>query len=193
MDHILKFLNSIPQNLSAFIFLGGIHGVGKTTLCNIAFIPAGYHCITASSLIAADGSEVHKNKLVDCVADNQIALLNQLNFEKKAHHRLVLDGHFCLVNSQNQVEPIDSDYFRAMNPSHLIIFKGNPERIIKRLNARDGKRWDLSFITRFQIIEERHAKYVSDELNIPLHVFELSRCCGRQGVGEQRIEGKENN
>lgn len=171
MNEAMKFLHSFSGGLPALIFLGGIHGVGKTTVCDKVFKPAGYHCVTASSLISGCCQKAGQDKQVDCVSENQVTLLKQLSLEKEINPRLLLDGHFSLVNSKNQIELIDIEVFRAINPSLLILIKGKPEKIIERLNKRDGKQWDMSFVTQFQIIEETHANHVSKELHIPLQVF----------------------
>lgn len=174
MDRMLSFVNSLPKGASSFIFFGGIHGVGKTTLCERVFAPAGYHCITASSLIKTYGLKTDQDKLVEDIADNQTALIEQLKYEKESHSLLLLDGHYCLINSQNQFEPIDVEVFRKMNPSIFILLKDSPEEIAKRLSKRDGKEWDQFFVTQFQTAEERHAQHVSVELKIPLEVFKCS-------------------
>ena len=158
----------------SFIFLGGIHGVGKTTLCEQIFAPAGYYCITASMLIKAYGLDIDRDKRVKDVVDNQTALIEQLKTVKQSHQQLLLDGHYCLINSQNQFESIDVDVFRKMNPSAFILLKGCPKEIAKRLSNRDGKEWDQVFVKRFQVAEDEHARYVSGKLKIPLKVFMYS-------------------
>ena len=171
MDRICSFIESFLITDASFVFLGGIHGVGKTTVCKRAFIPAGYRCVTASSLIQAYDVRSDQNKRVENVADNQSALIEQLVFEKKHHNRLLLDGHYCLINNKNKFEPIDIDVFRRINPSIFILLKDCPYEIARRLKSRDGKRWDQPFIEQFQKTEEQHAQYISHELNIPLQIF----------------------
>lgn len=153
------------------LFLGGIHGVGKTTFCAKAFSPAGYKCITASSLISADRNRTETDKRVDDVSDNQVALLRQLSVEKTRNSRLLLDGHFTLLNKVGEVEPIKIDVFRSINPDLLILIKGPVAEIGNRLKQRDGKTWDASLINRFQTAEEEHANRIATCLGIPLKVI----------------------
>jgi len=171
MDRICSFIESFLITDASFIFLGGIHGVGKTTVCKSAFIPAGYRCVTASSLIQAYGVRSDRNKRVKNVADNQAALIKQLVFEKRHHNQLLLDGHYCLIDNKNKFEPIDIDVFRRINPSVFILLKGCPYEIVRRLRSRDEKSWNKTFVEQFQKIEEQHAQYISHELNIPLRIF----------------------
>ncbi|WP_136062270.1 ATP-binding protein [Pontiella sulfatireligans] len=171
MEGTPNFLTSLHKADASFVFLGGIHGVGKTTACRRLFIPAGYRCVTASSLIKAYGDSSDENKRVENVANNQAVLIEQLAFEKTHHNHLLLDGHYCLINSVNKFEPIDIDIFRMINPCAFILLKGCPSEITQRLKNRDGKNWDQPFVEQFQMAEEQHAQYISHELNIPLHVI----------------------
>lgn len=171
MDRTRSPLESFLKTGVPFVFLGGIHGVGKTTACERVFIPAGYHCVTASSLIKAYGVRSDQNKRVENVADNQAALIAQLALEKECHNQLLLDGHYCLISSKGTFESIDIDVFRQIKPSAFILLKDCPSVIAQRLKNRDGKTWDQSFVEQFQVAEEQHAQYISHELNIPLHIF----------------------
>ncbi len=171
-EKIFNKLPDVPTNPSSLIFVGGIHGVGKTTICRKAFEPLGYHCVTASSLIFAYGCRTDTNKRVDNVSNNQHALVEQLAMEKKRHCRILLDGHFTLINSQEDIEPIDCSVFQKMHLTHLILFKGDPAEIARRLEIRDGREWNPEFISAFQYAEERHARHVSDSIGIPLQIIE---------------------
>lgn len=167
---ILKKTESIATTPPSLVFVGGIHGVGKTTICRKAFAPLGYRCMTASALIVSYGRRIDKNKRVNDVLGNQTALIEQLALEKKKHCRLLLDGHFTLVNSIGQIEPIDSNVFKRINPSQLILLKGDPKEISVYLSNRDGKMWTPKFLKILQKAEEMNARKVANELNIPLRI-----------------------
>jgi len=171
-EKLFNKLSDVPSNPSSLMFVGGIHGVGKTTICSKAFEPLGYHCVTASSLISAYGCRTDTNKRVKNVSSNQVALVEQLALEKQQHCRMLLDGHFTLINSQEDIEPIDCSVFQKMQLNHLILFKGDPAEIARRLEIRDGREWTPEFISAFQDAEERHARHVSDSIGIPLQIIE---------------------
>jgi len=168
---VAKRLSVEPSVRPRILFVGGIHGVGKTTLCGKCFGPLGFKCVTASALIAADRVRECENKCVENVGDNQVALLRQLEFEKAQCPRLVLDGHFSLINKNEEIEPIGVDVFRLINPDMLILIKGSPEKICNRLKGRDNKEWSLSFLKQFQTIEEQHAIHVAESIGVPLKIF----------------------
>lgn len=172
ISKILEQASPNPSIPSSLIFVGGIHGVGKTTLCLKAFAPFGYHCMTASSLISAYGRRIDKNKQVNNIYDNQTALIEQLALEKKKHCRFLLDGHFTLINSQGHIEPVDRSVFKRINPTQLILIKGDSKETARRLAIRDGKDWNPAFVEEFQKEEEKYAKLISKELNKDLFVID---------------------
>lgn len=153
------------------IFMGGVHGAGKGTVCDRVFSPAGYHCVTASELIAEQGRKTDDNKRVSSVADNQSVLVDALENKSKSHRRLLLDGHFTLINKENMIEPIDIDVFRSMKISQLLLVKGKIDEIVSRLQARDDSKWKAAFIENFQKEEETHARYVAKNLGVPLRII----------------------
>lgn len=155
---------------SSMIFVGGIHGSGKSRICREIFEPSGYQCLTASSLISGLGRKTDHNKRVDCVSGNQESLLQALENKRGNNSRLLLDGHFTLVNGKEEIEPINIEVFRAMNLNKIILVKGDPEEISKRLNERDKRIWRTSFLEDFQKEEEAHARFVAKDIGIPLRV-----------------------
>jgi len=156
------------SQLPPFIFVGGIHGVGKSTLCSSTFAPAGYHCVTASSLIRLHKSHSDREKLVDDIPDNQKALIEQLELEKDARTHLLLDGHFCLLNGEGVVEPIQIEVFEEMSPSSLVLVKCDPKVVASRLTNRDKKEWCPEMLRKFQEAEEKHAERVAEVLQVVL-------------------------
>lgn len=160
-----------PAIESHMVFLGGIHGAGKSTICKKIFEGLGYQCLSASSLISAYGRKTDHKKLVDHIEENQLVLLEAINKAKATNWRLLIDGHFTLINGQGEVEPIDVEVFRAMRPNQLILIKGKCDQIAQRLQSRDKKSWTKSFLTKFQKAEEAHARYVAKSLGVPLRII----------------------
>ena len=167
LNSLREFLEQLPP----FVFLGGIHGVGKSTLCDSTFGPAGYHCVTASSLIRLYKMHSDHGKLVDDIPDNQSALIKQLQTEKGARSHLLLDGHFCLLNREGVVEPIELEVFKEMSPSALVLVKCDPEVVATRLINRDDKDWSPEMLGNFQDKEEAHAERIAEALGISLTII----------------------
>jgi len=167
MDH-QELTPAVPP---ALFFIGGIHGVGKTTLCTNIFNLLGYEYYAASSLINAQTIQSSHEKKVLNIPDNQASLLHRLSAIKSQNNRIFLDGHFTLLNQTGEIEPINMSVFEIMKPTGLILIKDDPCEIAFRLKQRDGFSWDQTFLEHFQTIEEQHAVSVSNYINIPLHIL----------------------
>lgn len=170
----VKKINCMEQsNLSKnnMIFMGGVHGVGKSTTCKKIFYPAGYQCVTASSLLASYKEQLEKDKTVVNITRNQEIIVKQIQNRKDVYPRVLLDGHFTILNQSRNIEAIDINVFRDINPTRLILLKDDPNLIAGRLESRDSKKWDIQFVSHFQDQEEIHARRVSGELGIPLETF----------------------
>ena len=153
------------------VFVGGIHGVGKSTLCRKALEPCGYHCVSASALIFRHQTEAPVRKHVADVSGNQDVLLEQLAIEKEQYPRLVLDGHFTLLGPKRNIELIEVRYFEAMGINRLVLIKGDPMEISERLKSRDGEGAASVFTALFQEKEEEHATFIAEAIGVPLQVF----------------------
>lgn len=161
---VKKILDEAP----AFIFIGGVHGVGKTTLSDEVFRPVGYHSVTASSLIKENIASSSANKLTNNISDNQSILIRQLDITKKAQPKLLLDGHFCLIDKNSKIQLIEVEVFKSIDPDLLLILVDSPKKIADRLSKRDSEIWQIEFIQKFQEQEIQHAKKVAQKLNIEL-------------------------
>lgn len=171
MNKIITVLDALKKKQSSIVFLGGVHGVGKTTMCEKFFSSSGYYCVTASSLIREYETKSDDSKKVGDIADNQVKLIRQLNIKKKSHNHILLDGHYCVIDNSKRICQIELDVFQKINPSCLFLLKGSPIKIASRLSSRDSMEWTEEFIEEFQKYEESHAKKVSLKLSIPLHIF----------------------
>lgn len=89
------------------IFVGGVHGVGKTTLCDDLAAKFNIEHFSASTLIAREKEEEHlRSKRVDNIAKNQDHLVVAINKYFNSTSWYLLDGHFCLLNKDNKITQI---------------------------------------------------------------------------------------
>jgi adenylate kinase len=148
-------------------FVGGIHGVGKTTLCREVAKRLGVPHISASSVIrSASGSRLAADKRVVGIERNQDALLEGLS--QLPHDRLVLDGHYCLLTGDSRVARVPMTTFATMAPIALVIIVGNVDDICVELARRDRVNHDPSVLLALQDAERRHADEVSTSIGAPL-------------------------
>ena len=156
------------MNDSKAIFVGGIHGVGKTEVCELLSKEFKLEILSASSLLNWDSSSQNKiNKTVSNIDKNQHRLIELLNSNSITEKVYILDGHFCLLNAKFQIECIDFSIFKEINPLIIIVKTENPEIIKKRLFQRDAINYDIDLILKIQNEEIRYAYNISKKLNIP--------------------------
>lgn len=84
------------------IFVGGVHGSGKTQLCKKIqeIIPCKY--ISASQLLHWE----KKEKKVENVQGNQFVLKKLLEENTQKEERYLIDGHFALWNNNFECEKV---------------------------------------------------------------------------------------
>ncbi|BFT76142.1 ATP-binding protein [Paenibacillus sp. P36] len=150
------------------IFIGGIHGVGKTSLCKLLSKEYNIPSYSASKLISdAKNIEFADNKRVKDIDNNQeilIRALNQIDINSKF---ILLEGHFCLINEFGQITRIPKQTFYNLYPKAFILLKESVEEISTRLRNRDAQLFNKSFLESFQEEEIAYAKEVSQSLQIP--------------------------
>lgn len=151
------------------IFVAGIHGVGKTSFCQQVATQLGLDHISASTLIRqAKQQSSDQSKAVANVFQNQDILISALNAYQWQSSALLLDGHFCLLTTENSVQPIATATFEHMRPASVILLYDKAETIQQRLQERDNRIYPLDLLERFQATETKQAGSVCAELNIPL-------------------------
>ena len=91
-----------------------------------------------------------------------ITLKNLIEKDKE----YLLDGHFCLLNSNGIPSRINEDTFDQINPKAIAIVIDSVEKIAKRLETRDGKIYDIEVLYEFQQMEIEYAKYLSNKYSI---------------------------
>ena len=87
------------------IFVAGIYGVGKSTLCERLSISIGIPCYSAGDLISAINGEIYgRNKTVVNKEKNQDILVTAVNERLQKDKTFILAGHFCIFDKSFNVE-----------------------------------------------------------------------------------------
>lgn len=157
---------------SKIIFVGGVHGVGKTTICNTIASKFNIQHFSASNLISIEKEEqLLLNKQVENVAGNQDILVTAIEKYLNSDNWYLLDGHFCLLNKNNEVTKIPYPTYQAICPRAILVLIDEPENIYQRLISRDSIKYELALLRSFQKQEIDYAEYIRDRLNIPCLTF----------------------
>lgn len=163
------------MNKNNIIFVGGIHGVGKTTLCKYLSDELDICHYSSSDLISKLNSErVRNDKTVDDVEGNQNVLLEAMKLFLNQDVDYILDGHFCLLQKDHKFEKVPLKTFQNLNIKTIVVLIDDYKEIIKRIELRDGKKYSKEFISEFQRAEVENAKYICSELNLECKIVKLN-------------------
>lgn len=158
------------------IFIGGIHGVGKTTLCGELKKKLGIGHHSASSLIKSlkNDDEDSFNKQVENIGGNQKLLITAISKYVDGSSPYLLDGHFCLLDTNNAINKVPFSTFKDISPAGIILLHDSIENIQNKIKGRDGKKYKSNLLLQFQDSEIKYSKEVADELKIPYISFNIS-------------------
>lgn len=150
------------------IFLGGVHGVGKSTFSKLVTDKChDMESLSCSTIIKWENPAI---KEVGDVGETQNTLLANLPYFIDQDKNYLLDGHFCLLTEQGTIERVPMEVFEAMSPSLMIVLVEEPAIICQRLNKRDSHDYTLELMTEFQKEELKYASEVADTLGVPIEV-----------------------
>ena len=167
--------------LRKLIFVGGIHGVGKTHLCQEICRELNIPHFSASDLIRKQKEE--KPRLLKNVTDvqgNQEALIMGIDSYVADVPTFLLDGHFCILNKEGEVERIPQSTFEKLQISRLLVLVDDPGEIQIRLKSRDSSDYSIDLLNRFQTEELEYANQLSSNLMIPVFIH-------KNGENESRL------
>jgi adenylate kinase len=150
------------------IFLGGVHGVGKTYLGRPVAQKLNLIHKTASELIQEERGRATWNvdRRVTEVNENQAALIASVRRLRNEGPQLLLDGHFVLKDTTGSLIRLQMEVFQQLELHAIIVLEAPPGVIVQRLSARTGEPQSLAAIIEFAQAEREHADKVSRDLHI---------------------------
>jgi adenylate kinase len=165
--------------MNSILFVGGVHGAGKSTISALLAqrLPA-FH-VTAGQLIRETARADYfvtiapGSKTVANVEANQQLLLRGLEFYKTriGPGIILLDGHFSLLSADGDVSMIPVSVFRAIAPIGVLLVETESVEIHRRLLNRDADQVpSLAVLALLANRERVQAQAVSTDLGIPMEV-----------------------
>jgi adenylate kinase len=153
-------------------FIGGIHGVGKSTICRTICNSLMINYLSASEVIKwSEFNDDIKNKKVTDIPLTQNLLIDCLYKQIEKNKFYLLDGHYCLLNKENIISKIPYETFEMINPNSLhIIINDDISEIKSRIETRDNRRYDFNLLEDMQEMEIDYAKELSIKLGIQLSI-----------------------
>lgn len=158
-----------------YVFLAGIHGVGKSTLAKRLENELNLKAFSVSDLIRNAGKKLDlADKKTDDISQNQVLWKKELSKLRISEEILLLDGHFCLLDKNNSIIPLPFETFEGTKMSKIILMRKNPKTIRGHLLKRDNREYSVDILRKLQNNEEKQAFKYSKEKNIPSFVFDES-------------------
>lgn len=156
-------------------FIGGIHGVGKSTICRKICAVTNLTYLSASALLRwAEINPDPRDKKVINISMTQMRLIDALERAIRPNTSYLLDGHYCLLDGEGKITPITQEVFIQINPASLGVIIGDIATVSRRLEQRDGKKYEQTLLREMQRAETDHARRMCLLLGLPLSV-------GREG------------
>lgn len=150
------------------IFIGGIHGIGKGTICKkITDQFSDLVHISASTLLKWEEISTPENKLVQNFDSTQDRLIKGLKATIEKDKAYLLDGHFCLLNKEGIPEQIEEETFQLINPKAIVVVVEDVNLIYQGLANRDSMKYNTEILALMQKMEVEHAQNIASELEVP--------------------------
>ena len=162
------------RTMQSVIFIAGVYGVGKSTLCNKLSLATGIPSFSAGDLISEVNGEMYgRNKVVKDVKSNQDILVSAINSTLEIFPRILLAGHFCIVNKYNDVELLPKFVFAQLHLSSIILLETEITKIFNNIRDRDQRIYPINTIDELIAKERSQAQTIAKELNIPLFLHSM--------------------
>ncbi|QNR48230.1 ATP-binding protein [Pseudomonas chlororaphis] len=154
------------------VFVGGIHGVGKTNFCQKLADLTGLRHRTVSEIINEESPSIDfdGSKKSYRLEENQRAFMNWLE-RNRDKNRLLLDGHFTLLDMTRQFYNVEINVFQHIRPSGLICLESPVDLVVSRLEKRDGQVWSRDLVRSMAINEKERAEFVATTLGVPVCIL----------------------
>jgi len=122
------------------IFVAGIYGVGKSTLCDTLSKELKIPAYSAGDLISSvNGERYGANKAVTDKISNQVILSMQVQKLLEVTPQILLAGHFCIFDKNNGVDYLPEIIFSDLNIERIRLLKAPVSTILRNLSLRDKK------------------------------------------------------
>lgn len=176
------------------IFVAGVYGVGKSTLCNKLSSATGIPAFSAGDLISDINGETYgRNKVVKDAKNNQDILISAVDAKLEECPHFLLAGHFCIVDKDNEVELLPEYVFSKLHLSQIILLEANVLRIAENINGRDHRKYPAQTLERLIACERSQAQRVAKELKIPLTIHNMQfNCSDAEALANLLLGGHEN-
>lgn len=148
------------------IFVGGVHGAGKTRFCQLLSETVRANHYAASQFIPTNVPL--SEKAVSDPRSNQRTIVQAVQKLRRKISRILLDGHFSLLTNDGGIERVPVEIFSELQPVALLLVEAPVDVVRSRLTERDDRVYPVDLLESLQRHEYSHAQAVSRSLAVPL-------------------------
>lgn len=157
------------------IFIAGIYGTGKSTMClalaDRLHIPA----FSAGDLISTvNGEQYGANKTVADKDNNQVLLSEQVRELCEEHEKIILAGHFCIFNADNEVEVLSESVYQTLNITRIFLLEADSQTIIEHLKKRDDRIYSEESVIALSKKEREQGERIAKQLKCPFEIYKMT-------------------
>ena len=157
------------------IFIAGVYGTGKSTLCSALSERLHIPAYSAGDLISEiNGERYGANKAVADKSKNQVLLAERVRELNRENERVILAGHFCIFSSDSEVEALPESVYHALNISRIVLLEADTQTIIEHLKHRDGKDYSEESVTALSNKEREQSEWIVEQLKCPLDIHKMT-------------------
>jgi adenylate kinase len=161
----------------SILFVTGIHGVGKTTVCEFLSEILRIPVFTASHLIKTERSLTDApekmNSRIDINASYFQTAVKRL---ETLHEKFIIDGHTVLLNASGENQRVSDAIFRGLQISCFVLLLEDPKLINSRLTQSKKLLLTDVEIADFQNEEVLHTVNIVKDMGADLVIARSSEC-----------------
>lgn len=157
------------------IFIAGVYGTGKSTMCSALSERLHIPAFSAGDLISAiNGEQYGVNKAVADKDNNQALLAERVRELNHENGQIILAGHFCIFNADNGVEVLPESVYSALDVTRIVLLETDIQTIIANLRRRDGKDYSEKSVSTLIEKEREQSERISKQLKCPLDIYKMT-------------------
>jgi adenylate kinase len=103
-------------------------------------------------------------------------LIDVVNQKLQTVDNIILSGHFCIFDKENNVEHLPEFVFVALHIKAIILLESNMDVVSENLISRDSRPYPLAAIKTLIECEKSYALKISNKLNIPIYIHKMNFC-----------------
>jgi len=157
------------------IFIAGVYGTGKSTLCASLSTQLKIPFFSASDLISEiNGEKYGAKKAVKNATENQRILAERVKTLNYKYPIILLAGHFCIFKSDLTIDILPDSVFKNLNLAKIILLESETEIVVSHLSIRDKKRYPEDAIAQLAQSEYQQSIKISELLSCPFSIYHMT-------------------